>query len=278
MPDFLVQTASIVDFFYPFVTEDAVSAETQLAQIATENQGNARADADNEAELEAESELESELESDADAETLGPLSCGGDKKCVNDNLHGMTRVHIKDKLENDVTIEMPEAQKKKITFDSPTLTVVDKDFDDKPTAPIAPKAPTPPATVAPVKPDAKAPAPAPAAPKGPAPAPAAPKGPTPAPAAPKAAAPTPAPVKKALAPKPAPAAAAAPALKKVETPKPKATAVQKNLESDGEDDSEDDDDEDVGATTVVGAKQLNKSKMVAGPPAGAALGKPAGMA
>ena len=31
MPDFLVQTASIVDFFYPFVTEDAVSAETQLA-------------------------------------------------------------------------------------------------------------------------------------------------------------------------------------------------------------------------------------------------------
>ena len=36
---------------------------------------------------------------------------------------------MKDKLQNDVTIEMPAHEKKKITFESPTLTVQDAGFD-----------------------------------------------------------------------------------------------------------------------------------------------------
>ena len=142
-----MQTASIVDFFYPFVTEDSVSAETQLAQIATETHVKSAVDAEIEAELDAELEGESASEAEAETETLGALSCGGDKDCVKNNLNGMTRVHIKDKLLNDVTIEMPEAQKKKITFSSPVLTVVDKDFEVVPATPATPVAP-----VAPVKP------------------------------------------------------------------------------------------------------------------------------
>ena len=36
---------------------------------------------------------------------------------------------MKDKLQNDVTIEMPAHEKKRITFESPTLTVQDAGFD-----------------------------------------------------------------------------------------------------------------------------------------------------
>ena len=50
----------------------------------------------------------------------------------------MTRVHVKDKLENDITIEMPALEKKKITFESPTLTVTDAGFDSAVAKKIAP--------------------------------------------------------------------------------------------------------------------------------------------
>lgn len=122
-----------MDFPSQFFSDDLVTAETKIFQKDTETLKHAKVDAKIEAKLDEElkGDLGSELESKADAKTSGALSSGAVKDSSNKkNLDGKTIVNIKDILQNDVTIEMPEAQKKKITFDSPTLTVIDKDFEN----------------------------------------------------------------------------------------------------------------------------------------------------
>ena len=161
-PDLLVQTASILDYFYPQV-EDELSAGTTLAQsdsitesadiyaevdadldadleaeISADNEADVDADvdadieaelsADNEAELEgelsADNEVDAELYADAEAETEVDV----DADAEHDG-SSTTRIKVKDDKNTDVSIEMPAMEKKKITFNSPVLTVEDDGFN-----------------------------------------------------------------------------------------------------------------------------------------------------
>lgn len=71
-PDLLVQTASIVDFFYPFVHDEEQTVETNLAQTEPKpvlhSQVDSEALAESEVDADAELLVESEVNVDADAE------------------------------------------------------------------------------------------------------------------------------------------------------------------------------------------------------------------
>jgi hypothetical protein len=62
--DWLVQTASLVDYFYPFQHEDVTSVETTLAQNANEIEGDAEPAADADLESFVDAAIDSELEAD----------------------------------------------------------------------------------------------------------------------------------------------------------------------------------------------------------------------
>ena len=157
-PDLLVQTASIVDYFYPQIEEE-LSAGTTLAQTSSFTDANteveaeadvdadidADVDADLEAELSADAELEADVDADVDAEVdvdaeaetelsaelknQIELECEGEAECMQGKMSEMTRIKVKDDKNTDVSIEMPAMEKKKITFDSPTLVVEDDGFN-----------------------------------------------------------------------------------------------------------------------------------------------------
>ena len=127
--DWLVQTASIVDYFYPFQHDEEASIETTLAQNANEVEG--ESDADIDAELEAETLARIKSESGLSNEVLNQIEadCLGDPYCVKLAIEDKMHINLKDKPGNNVTIEMPAAQRKKVTFDSPKLTVEDEGFN-----------------------------------------------------------------------------------------------------------------------------------------------------
>ena len=57
--DWLVQTASLVDYFYPFQHDEEATLETTLAQNANEIEGDAEPAADIDADIDGELEAES---------------------------------------------------------------------------------------------------------------------------------------------------------------------------------------------------------------------------
>ena len=97
-PDLLVQTASIVDFFYPFVHDEEQTVETNLAQTEPKPilHGQVDSDALAESEVDADAELEAimeaEIESEAngevvlDSEALNKIEneCEGNAECIKD--------------------------------------------------------------------------------------------------------------------------------------------------------------------------------------------------
>ena len=62
-------------------------------------------------------EVDSDIDSDNEAE------------CEQADGNNVTRIHAKGKCGGEVNIEMPMAEKKKITYNSPTLEVVDAGFN-----------------------------------------------------------------------------------------------------------------------------------------------------
>jgi hypothetical protein len=69
--DWLVQTASLVDYFYPFQHEDVTSVETTLAQNANEIEG--EGDAELAADADLESFVDADIDSELEADTLAKL-------------------------------------------------------------------------------------------------------------------------------------------------------------------------------------------------------------
>ena len=65
-----------------------------------------------------------------DAATLNEIEaeCKGDPDCIDEKVDNLTRIKMMDNRNNVVTISMPSAEKKKITFHSPRLTVEDAGF------------------------------------------------------------------------------------------------------------------------------------------------------
>ena len=80
--DWLVQTASLVDYFYPFQHDEEATIETTLAQNANMSEGGSDAEIDG--ELEAESLARLQAESGLSNEVLNQINadCLGDPYCV----------------------------------------------------------------------------------------------------------------------------------------------------------------------------------------------------
>ena len=105
--DWLVQTSSIAEYFNE-------SFEDTLAQISSQNK----------------SEVEAKVDTEVDSDMMNQIevNCEGNPDCIKEQLNGLTRIHVKDSKNTEVNMEMPANLKKKITFDSPTLTVEDAGF------------------------------------------------------------------------------------------------------------------------------------------------------
>ena len=72
-PDMLVQTASLVDFFFPFVHEEGDQAVSLLAQVDAESKVDVDTFANTKVEGEAELNAEAKIELDADVESESEL-------------------------------------------------------------------------------------------------------------------------------------------------------------------------------------------------------------
>ena len=105
-PDLLVQTASIVDYFYPFNNDEEQGALAQSnvdidTNIDADIEAEAQAEVDVESSADSAGEAEGEVEADSESEldSTAMLSCGADADCVASQLEGkkgLTRINMKD--------------------------------------------------------------------------------------------------------------------------------------------------------------------------------------
>ena len=114
-PDLLVQTASLIDYILPNEGEQELS----LMQNESHSEGEGENEAVSAVQGHANSSLMAEIEAD----------CEADLECVEEELKNRTQVNMKDNKNNHLTIDMPADHKKKISYNSPKLEVVDHGFD-----------------------------------------------------------------------------------------------------------------------------------------------------
>ena len=124
-PDLLVQTASIVDYFYPFNHDEEGSALAQ-SNVDVDTNTNIEAEAKMESSSESEAEGEAKADSESELDSNSMLSCGADADCVKSQLEGkkgLTRINMKDTYDNDLNVIMPNIHRKRVTYETPKLVV-----------------------------------------------------------------------------------------------------------------------------------------------------------